>query len=46
LIFGEYGAVLVDAMTKWQRPRLSQTGVALYKLRSREIDSISERRTK
>ena len=24
LIFGEYDAVLVDAMTRWQRPRLSQ----------------------
>ena len=24
LIFGEYGAVLVDAMMRWLRPRLSQ----------------------
>ena len=46
LIFGEYGAVLVDARMRWLRPRLSQIGFALHKLRSREIDSISERRTK
>jgi hypothetical protein len=26
LIFGEYGAVLVDAMMRWLRPRRSQTG--------------------
>jgi hypothetical protein len=27
LIFGEYDAVLVDAMTRWLRPRLSQIGL-------------------
>jgi hypothetical protein len=46
LIFGQYDAVLVDAMMRWLTPRLSQIGFALHKLRSREIDSISERRTK
>jgi hypothetical protein len=46
LIFGEYDEVLVDAMMRWLRPRLSQNWVALHKVRSRETDSISERRTK
>ena len=27
LIFGEYDAVLVDAMMRWLRPRLSQIGL-------------------
>ena len=27
LIFGEYEAVLVDAMMRWLRPRLSQIGL-------------------
>ena len=27
LTFGEYDAVLVDAMTRWLRPRLSQIGL-------------------
>jgi hypothetical protein len=26
-IFGEYDAVLVDAMMRWLRPRLSQIGL-------------------
>jgi hypothetical protein len=27
LIFGEYDVVLVDAMMRWLRPRLSQIGL-------------------
>ena len=27
LIFGEYDAVLVDAMMRWLRPRLSRIGL-------------------
>ena len=27
LIFGDYGAVLVDARMRWRRPRLSQVGL-------------------
>jgi len=27
LIFGDYGAVLVDARMRWLRPRLSQIGL-------------------
>jgi hypothetical protein len=46
LIFGEYDAALVDSMMRSLRPRLLQIWVALRKLRFRETDSISERRTK
>ncbi len=47
LIFGEYDAVLVDgAMMTVAEAEALANWVALYKLRSRETDSISERRTK
>ena len=45
LIFGEYDAALLDSMMRSLRPRLANL-VALCKLRFRETDSISERRTK
>src|SRR5271166_6097805 len=45
LIFGEYDAVLVDAMGTVAEAEALANWVALHKLRSREIDSISERRT-
>ncbi len=43
---GEYDAVLVDAMTTVAEAEALANWVALHKLRSPEIDSISERRTK
>jgi hypothetical protein len=46
LIFGEYDAVLVDAMGTVAEARALANRVALHKLRSGEADSISERRTK
>ena len=46
LIFGEYDAVLVDAMTTVAEAEALANWVALHKLRSRKTDSISERRTK
>jgi hypothetical protein len=45
LIFGEYDAVLMDAMTR-SEAEAPANWVALHKLRFRETDSISERRTK
>ena len=46
LIFGKNGAVLVDAMMTVAEAEALANWVALHKLRSRETDSISERRTK
>jgi len=46
LIFGKNGAVLVDAMMTVAEAEALADWVALHKLRSRETDSISERRTK
>ena len=46
LIFGEYDAVLVDAMTTVAEAEALANCVSLQKLRSRETDSISQRRTK
>jgi hypothetical protein len=46
LIFGEYDAALVDSIMRSLRPRALANWVALCKLRFRERDSISERRTK
>ena len=44
--FSEYDAVLVNAMTTVAEAEALANWVALHKLRSRETDSISERRTK
>ena len=46
LIFGEYDAVLVDAMMTVAEAEAFANWVALCKLRFRETDSNSERRTK
>ncbi len=46
LIFGEYDAVLVDAMGMVAEAEALANWVALHKPRSSETDSISERRTK
>jgi hypothetical protein len=46
LIFGEYDAVLVDAMGTVAEAEALANWAALHELRSRETDSISERRTK
>ena len=46
LIFSEHDAVLVDAMMTVAEAMALAHWVALHKLRSRETDSISERRTK
>ena len=46
LILGEYDAVLEDAMMRVAEAEALANWVALHKLRSRETDSISERRTK
>ena len=42
LIFGEYDAVLVDAMRTVAEAEALADWVALHKLRSRETGSISE----
>jgi hypothetical protein len=46
LIFGEYDAALVDAMGTAAEAEALADWIALHKLRSRQTDSISERRTK
>jgi hypothetical protein len=46
LIFGEYDAVLVDAMGTVAEAEALANSVALYKPGYRETDSISARRTK
>ena len=46
LIFGEYDAVLMDAMGTVAEAEALANWVAPHKLRSRETGSISERRTK
>ena len=46
LIFGEHDAVLVEAMMTMAEAEALADWVAVHKLRSRETDSISERRTK
>ena len=45
LIFGEYDAALVDSMMRSLRREAPANWVALRKLRFRETNSISERRT-
>jgi hypothetical protein len=46
LIFSEYDAVLVEAMGTVAEAEALANWIALQKLRSRETDSISKRRTK
>lgn len=46
VIFGEHDAVLVDAVMTMAEAGALTDWVALHKLRPRETDSISERRTK
>jgi hypothetical protein len=45
-IFGEYDAVPVDEMTRAAEAKALANWVGRCKLRFRETDSISERRTK